>query len=78
MTNLGHLHSSQTSWIQDKAAKEIKETTRTNVEEFANNMSEERLEKMLYLHASLNKTLKTYHAVPVSVTSAYNRFRAHK
>ncbi|KAI3703230.1 hypothetical protein L1987_73154 [Smallanthus sonchifolius] len=56
MTNMGHLHASQTSWIQDKAAKEIKEATRmrnniTNVEEFANNVSEESLEKMKYLHA---------------------------
>ncbi|XP_076906243.1 cytochrome P450 704C1-like [Bidens hawaiensis] len=56
--------------IQEKVAKEIRKETHTmhdvtNVEEFANSVSEEALEKMQYLHAALTETLRLFLVLPV-------------
>ena len=55
--------------IQEKVAQEVRKVTNmkniTNYVEFATSMSEEKLEKMQYLHAAITETLRLYPAVPV-------------
>ena len=59
--------------IQDKVAKEILEATNmsiqeleiTNVAEFATRVTEEALDKMQYLHATLTETLRLYPALSI-------------
>lgn len=55
--------------IQDKIAQELKEVTKAapkvSIGEFATSITEEALENMNYLHATLSETLRLYPAVPV-------------
>lgn len=55
--------------IQEKIAKEVREATKVNdnssIDELAANITEENLDNMQYLHASLTETIRLYPAVPV-------------
>lgn len=55
--------------IQEKVAQEVREVTSTkrviNVDDFAASVTEEALENMQYLHATITETLRLYPAVPV-------------
>ncbi|KAJ8650112.1 hypothetical protein MRB53_003135 [Persea americana] len=55
--------------IQDKIAQELKEATKADpnvsISEFAASITEEALENMNYLHATLSETLRLYPVVPV-------------
>ncbi|XP_027934634.1 cytochrome P450 704C1-like [Vigna unguiculata] len=57
------------SHVQEKIAQEIRETTNvaagSTIDELAARVTEENLEKMQYLHASLNETVRLHPAVPV-------------
>ena len=61
--------------VQLKIAKEVKEATNMkeviNYAEFAACISEEALEKMQYLHATITETLRLYLVVPVVRKSNY-------
>ncbi|KAJ0793237.1 putative abieta-7,13-dien-18-ol hydroxylase [Helianthus annuus] len=60
--------------VQDKAANEmyIKEEV-TNVANFEARLSEDALEKMQYLQATLAETIRLYPALPLVVPSAPSR-----
>ncbi|KAJ9561175.1 hypothetical protein OSB04_006335 [Centaurea solstitialis] len=66
--------------IQDKVAKEIKEATDmslkqleiTNVAEFATRVTEEALDKMQYLHATLTETLRLYPALSIDSKTCFS------
>ena len=55
--------------IQDKIAQELKEATKADpnvsISKFAASITEEALENMNYLHATLSETLRLYPVVPV-------------
>ena len=60
---------------QNKVAKELKEVTGseeiTNFTDFAGSLSEEKLENLHYLHASITETLRLCPAVPVVITETW-------
>lgn len=57
--------------VQEKISQEVLEATEaedcTSAGEFAELITEEALDKMQYLHASLTETLRLYPAVPVVI-----------
>ncbi|KAJ9561236.1 hypothetical protein OSB04_006396 [Centaurea solstitialis] len=66
--------------VQDKVAKEIKEATNMNmkevdtinVAEFAARVSDEALDKMQYLHATLTETIRLYPALSLDPHICFN------
>ncbi|XP_047319266.1 cytochrome P450 704C1-like isoform X2 [Impatiens glandulifera] len=68
--------------IQEKVAKEIEEHTsdyytqkvisNNSFDEFANSISDEAMEKMQYLHATLTETLRLHPAVPVDAKICFS------
>ncbi|KAF5816786.1 putative abieta-7,13-dien-18-ol hydroxylase [Helianthus annuus] len=65
--------------VQDKVAKEIKEATYvneqddiTNVADFASCVTEDALQKLNYLHATLTETMRLYPAVPMDPKICYS------
>ncbi|KAH7519546.1 hypothetical protein FEM48_Zijuj08G0048500 [Ziziphus jujuba var. spinosa] len=62
--------------IQEKVAQEVREVTSTkrviNVDDFAASVTEEALENMQYLHATITETLRLYPAVPVDAKVCFS------
>ena len=57
--------------IQEKIALEVRESTNlkdnSSIDELANSITEEALDRMQYLHAALTETLRLYPVVPVVI-----------
>lgn len=53
--------------VQEKVVQELKKVTdlKESFSEFANSITEEAIEKMHYLYATITETLRLYPAVPV-------------
>lgn len=56
--------------IQEKVAQEVinvtcTQETQPNLDDFVNNITDDNLDKMHYLHAALTETLRLYPAVPM-------------
>lgn len=62
--------------VQEKAAKEVREATNTkgisSCTEFVSSVTDEAIEKMNYLHATLTETLRLYPAVPVDAKICFS------
>ncbi|CAK8560975.1 unnamed protein product [Lathyrus sativus] len=61
--------------IQEKVAQEVinvtcTQETQLNLDEFVNNITDDNLDKMHYLHAALTETLRLYPAVPMTGRTA--------
>lgn len=63
-------------YIQDKISEEIKDVVNSkdtsSIEEFAERLSEEAMEKLHYLHAALTETLRLYPGVPVDAKICFS------
>ncbi|KAJ3680064.1 hypothetical protein LUZ60_016342 [Juncus effusus] len=64
--------------IQEKIAREVREATKmgnnekVDINEFSSRLTEEAINNMQYLHASLTETLRLYPAVPVDVKCSFS------
>ncbi|PKU73111.1 Cytochrome P450 704C1 [Dendrobium catenatum] len=62
--------------VQEEIFQEVKEATQAgqdiSISEFAENITEESLEKMRYLHAALSETLRLYPSIPMNVKSCFS------
>ncbi|URD97297.1 cytochrome P450 [Musa troglodytarum] len=62
--------------VQEKVAQEVREATKikgeVTIDEFVASLTEEALNEMQYLHASLTETLRLYPAVPLDVKQCFS------